>query len=48
MPFEDKLKAKKHMSLPSFLLNEEVDDASATKDENDPIYINEVMERAHQ
>lgn len=47
-PFEEKLKTKKRLSLPSFLLNEEVDDASDTKDPNDAIYIDEVIERAHQ
>jgi hypothetical protein len=49
-PFEEKQKAKKHLSLPSFLSNEEVDDASGSeiKEEIGPIYIDEVMERAHQ
>ena len=51
-PFEEKQKTKKHLSLPSFLLNEEDDTTvtgSDTKDEpNDPIYIDEVMERANQ
>jgi hypothetical protein len=49
-PFEEKQKAKRRLTLPSFLLNEEVDDTtgSDTKDENDPIYIDEVMERAYQ
>ena len=45
-PFEEKLKAKRHLSLPTFLLNE--DDPSNAKDEDDLIYIDEVMERAHQ
>jgi hypothetical protein len=51
-PFEEKLKAKRSLSLPSFLLNEEgVDGARETKekvDEINPIYIDAVMERAHQ
>ena len=49
-PFEEKQKTKKRLSLPSFLSNEEADDTTGndTKDENDPIYIDEVMERAHQ
>jgi hypothetical protein len=46
-PLEEKPKAKRRLSLPSFLLNEEVDDAAGS-DENVPIYIDEVMERAHQ
>lgn len=48
-PFEEKQKTKnlKRLSMPSFLLNEEGDD-SDTKDENDAIYIDEVMDRAHQ
>ena len=48
-PFEEKQKTKnlKRLSMPSFLLNEEGDDGD-TKDENDAIYIDEVMDRAHQ
>ena len=52
-PFEEKQKTKnlKRLSMPSFLLNEEGEGTSGSdtiKDENDPIYIDEVMERAHQ
>ena len=46
-PLEEKQKPERRLSLPSFLLNEEVDDGSGS-DENVPIYIDEVMERAHQ
>ena len=46
-PLEEKQKPERRLSLPSFLLNEEIDDASGS-DENVPIYIDEVMERAHQ
>jgi hypothetical protein len=48
-PFEEKQKTKKHLGLPSFLLNEEDDTiGNDIKDENDPIFIDEVMERANQ
>ena len=48
-PFEEKQKAKKSLSLPSFLLNEEDDTGgNETKEDNGAIYIDEVMERAHQ
>ncbi|KAF8805202.1 hypothetical protein BYT27DRAFT_7258310 [Phlegmacium glaucopus] len=53
LPYEEKLKANRNLSLPTFLSNEEdqnesTDDAVAGPDENNPIYIDAVMERAHQ
>lgn len=50
-PFEEKFKAKRRLSSPSFLSNEEVqegDDASESNDDSDVIYIDAVMERADQ
>ena len=49
-PFEQKQKTKKHLSVPSSLLDDEKDDSfdNDAKEEIDPIYIDEVMERAQQ
>lgn len=53
-PFEEKLKANRHLSLPSFLLYEErqAGEDDATDDDaldgNPAIYIDAVMERAHR
>lgn len=57
LPFEEEFKGKGGLSSPSFLLNEEEgygatgskdEEDADPADENSPIYIDAVMERAHQ
>ena len=51
-PYEEKFKANRSLTSPSFLLNEEdqenASESQDGEDVDDPIYIDEVMERAHK
>lgn len=51
-PYEEQFRANRSLSSPSFLLNEEdqenASESQDGEDGDDPIYIDEVMERAHK